>query len=118
MHIDLGTVGLTNPLIDFSIQGFAYPRYAHNNPYNVQVLSEEVYNEAMHNMTKPGGCTDLIDRCRFGGIVSDPEEFGINATVNNYCVTALNYCFGVVQGAYGAHSNVSKFGWVNGATLM
>ncbi|RSL74098.1 hypothetical protein CEP53_000532 [Fusarium sp. AF-6] len=107
--LNLATLGLDEPGIDYRAMAMGYPTFGHNNTYGIQVLSEEVYEELTAQIVAPDeGCYALIDRCR--GLVAegDPERFGTNETVNEACVEATNMCFGVIQGAYGLLSdNVS-----------
>lgn len=106
--LNLATLGLDEPGIDYRAMIIGYPTFGHNNTYGIQILSEEVYEELMAQIVAPDeGCYALIDRCR--GLVSegDPERFGTNETVNEACVEATNMCFGVIQGAYGELSDVS-----------
>ncbi|EEU39939.1 uncharacterized protein NECHADRAFT_39178 [Fusarium vanettenii 77-13-4] len=108
--LNLATLGLDEPGIDYRAMAMGYPTFGHNNTYGIQVLSEEVYEELMAQIVAPNeGCYALIDRCR--GLVSegDPERFGMNETVNEACVEATNMCFGVIQGAYGELSDRSPF---------
>ncbi|KAL6354101.1 hypothetical protein LRP88_12435 [Fusarium phalaenopsidis] len=108
--LNLATLGLDEPGIDYRAMTMGYPTFGHNNTYGIQVLSEEVYEELVAKIVAPDeGCYALIDRCR--GLVSegDPERFGTNGTVNEACVEATNMCFGVIQGAYGVLSDRSPF---------
>ncbi|KAL2693514.1 hypothetical protein Neosp_000074 [[Neocosmospora] mangrovei] len=87
--LNLATLGLDEPGIDYRAMAMGYPTFGHNNTYGIQVLSEEVYEELMAQIVAPDeGCYALIDRCR--GLVSegDPERFGTNKTVNEACVEA------------------------------
>src|SRR5215471_16009833 len=108
VHLHLSTLGITNGCIDALVQGAAYPEIAYNNTYGIKAISEDVFLAAKNNFTKPGGCVDLINKCRDAGTIGDPDETGSNATVNGICVAAAGYCFGVVQGAYITFSNVKK----------
>ena len=76
---------------------------AYNNTYDLQVISEAAYNEALLNFTKPGGCRDLVEQCQALGRIHDPEEVAINATVNELCFEATAYCSQYVVGAYDAN---------------
>lgn len=100
--LKLGTAVITNGEIDFLYQTEYYPAFAHNNTYSFEAMSEEAYVEAMHNYTKPDGCRDLIQQCRALGELSDPDEVGLNETVNDLCSSATRYCYLYVLGAYAA----------------
>lgn len=105
----LGTLGITNGCIDSKIQVMAYPEFAYNNTYGIQVISKEVYEVAMKNITKEGGCYDLIDQCRALQTEKDPEQLGNDIEVNTACVAATELCFNDIQGAYTAASSRSAF---------
>ncbi|KAB5572158.1 Alpha/Beta hydrolase protein [Coniochaeta sp. 2T2.1] len=107
--LQLGAIGINNGCIDAVSQGPAYPEFAYNNTYGIQVISKEVYDEAKHNMTKPGGCLDTVDMCRALANAGDPQGLGTNQTVNQVCQAATLLCFIQVQGAYNANSNRSPF---------
>ena len=98
--LKLGTAVITNGEVDFLYQTETYPLMAHNNTYSFEAISQEQYVEAMDNYTKPGGCRDLIQQCRALGELSDPDEVGLNKTVNDLCASATGYCYLNVLGAY------------------
>ena len=100
--LKLGTAVITNGEIDFLHQAETYPLMAHNNTYSFEAITEDQYVEAMDNYIKPGGCRDLIQQCRELGELSDPDEMGLNETVNDLCATATRYCYLNVLGAYDA----------------
>lgn len=87
----------------------SFPEYAYNNTYGFQGVSEEIYEELMMNMTKSGGCNDLIKQCRDLAAVGDPLELGNNATVNDACAASTAYCMTYVQGAFQAVSGRNAF---------
>jgi hypothetical protein len=65
---------------------------AYNNTYSLEVIPKAVYEEALNNYTKPGGCQDLILQCRELGDTYDPDQVAINGTVNAACDEAFAYC--------------------------
>lgn len=108
-YLHLDTLGITNGCIDSKIEAPFYPEYAFNNTYRLQAIPEDVYLEARNNLTKEGGCYDMIDQCRELAAVYDSENIGTNDTVNEVCATATQYCFAYVQGAYTEVSDVRAF---------
>jgi len=108
LHLD--TLGITNGCIDAKIEGQLYPKMAFNNTYGLQAITEEVYNAALANLTKPGGCNDLVDQCREVA-TTDSENTGANETINKACALAAQFCWEAVQGAYTATSGVSADDW-------
>jgi len=105
IHID--TLGITNGCIDAKIEGRFYPEMAFNNTYGLQAITEDLYQESLNNLTKPGGCNDLIDACRSLDTF-DPQQIGTNETINGACALAATFCFANVQGAYVATSGVGN----------
>ena len=106
-NVTLDTLGITNGCIDQLYQSYYYPQFAYNSTYGFQAVPEVLYQESVHNFTKPDGCRDLILQCRELAAHSDPESVGDNATVNEACVLATDYCAFYVSGAYDAVANVS-----------
>jgi carboxypeptidase C (cathepsin A) len=91
-NLKIDTVGITNGCVDFESSVAGYPEFAYNNTYGVRFGSEALYDEVMHNITKPGGCSDLLKQCRALGEQGDPSNSGSNATVNKVCMEAFSYC--------------------------
>lgn len=84
-----------------------YPKLANNNSYGLKTIPDDVYAEAINNVTKPGGCYDLVEACREAQVLGDPGDLGTNSTVNEICVAATSFCWLYVQGAYVDYANVS-----------
>ena len=105
--INVDTLGITNGCLDMAYEAPAYLQMANNNTYGVKTIPEDVFEEASHNVTKPGGCLDLITQCREAQLVGDPNDLGTNETVNAFCAGATSFCGDYVQGAYVTHSGVS-----------
>ncbi|KAK6438255.1 hypothetical protein LTR95_005548 [Oleoguttula sp. CCFEE 5521] len=95
LHLDSAVI--TNVCIDLLYQTEWYPQMAYNNTYNVSFITEQEYTESLFNWTKPGGGRDLILGCRALGAAYDPNEFAINAIVNEVCIEALGYGFAVLS---------------------
>ncbi|KAL4865756.1 hypothetical protein BDV12DRAFT_145668 [Aspergillus spectabilis] len=98
--IYVDTLGIHNGCSDVLVQGPSYPEFAYNNTFNVQVIDEQQYQDAMHNFTKPGGCYDLAKQCRALEDEFDPENNGNNLHVNTACLAADSYCYENVLGVY------------------
>ncbi|KIX03055.1 uncharacterized protein Z518_06605 [Rhinocladiella mackenziei CBS 650.93] len=97
-NLTVDAIGITNGCMDFeyAIQGF--PDFAYNNTYSAPFYGNQTYQEITHNITKPGGCLDLMKNCRAEGLTGDPEFKGNNDTVNEICEDAFLYCFQYVIG--------------------
>lgn len=89
-------IGVTNGCVDFYYQVEGFPRYAVNNTYGVKFYNDTFYQEIQNNVTKPGGCLDLIDQCRQAGLAGDPDYTGNNATVNQICIGATLFCAAII----------------------
>lgn len=85
-----------------------FPEFAVNNTYGIKVYDDDIYAQAIQNITAPDvGCYALADTCRALAKAKDPKGFGNDDEVNEACVMATAICFGLIQGAYTTYSNVS-----------
>ncbi|KAE8420383.1 Alpha/Beta hydrolase protein [Aspergillus pseudocaelatus] len=98
--INIDTLSIHNGCSDIITQGAFYPEYAYNNTYGIQAITETQYEEAKHNLTKPGGCMDMAVKCQALAQKLDPHNFGNNAEVNAVCSAADEYCYENVLGVY------------------
>ncbi|EAW12632.1 putative carboxypeptidase S1 [Aspergillus clavatus NRRL 1] len=99
-QIHLDTLGIINGCVDLLTQAPFYPAMAYNNTYGIEAINQTVYERAMRAWSKPGGCRDLIVRCRELAAEGDPAMHGGNETVNAACRVANNYCNNQVEGPY------------------
>jgi hypothetical protein len=90
-------MGITNGCVDAETGTIGWPQFAYNNTYGVHFATEAQYKAAMHNLTMPDGCLDLVQQCREIGEAGDPEFSGKNATVNKVCMEAWGSCFDIVD---------------------
>ncbi|KAI2463189.1 serine carboxypeptidase [Annulohypoxylon bovei var. microspora] len=98
--LNLDTLILINSCIDRQVQWPAYPHIAYNNTYGLETVNETIYLQMVDALEKPGGCRDQINDCRALALVYDPENIGINATVNEVCSDAETFCSNEVRGPY------------------
>lgn len=99
--LDVDTIGWTNGCADVLYQAEWYPDMAYNNTYGLELISKETFDEVKTAYLQPDGCRDMILECRHIGDTYDPEQTGLNSTVNTVCLNALIYCaMDVVQGPY------------------
>lgn len=63
-YLHLDTLGIVNGLIDLVIQGEAYIQFPYNNTYGIQIFNQSLYEELMHNWTRPNGCKEQISACQ------------------------------------------------------
>ncbi|KYG44274.1 hypothetical protein M433DRAFT_167131 [Acidomyces richmondensis BFW] len=110
--LEIDTIGYTNGCTDLLYQMDAYPDmagYVFRDTYGLEILPENVYKEAKNNFTKVGGCRDQIIKCRELGALSDPEQLGINETVNKICLEATLYCAEYVIGTFDMFTDRDDF---------
>ncbi|CAI7578512.1 unnamed protein product [Penicillium bialowiezense] len=99
-YIHLDTLGIINGCIDLLVQEPTYPVMAYNNTYGIETINKTVFDNAMHDWSRPGGCKDLITNCRALAAEGDPQMYGHNKTVNKACQKADQLCSNNVEGAY------------------
>lgn len=87
LHLD--TLGFTNGCFDMMYQLQAYTEFLYNNTYDYQLISKKVFDQTQHELTKKGGCLDLIEECRALGDIYDPDDHNINSTVVKLCGEAF-----------------------------
>ncbi|KAM4058861.1 serine carboxypeptidase [Hirsutella rhossiliensis] len=63
-YLHLDTLGIINGFLDAVIQEEAYISFPFNNTYGTQVYNQSVYEELMHNFTRPGGCKEQLLKCQ------------------------------------------------------
>ncbi|GJD03994.1 serine carboxypeptidase [Colletotrichum higginsianum] len=80
--LNLDTLLIVNGCIDRQVQWLSYPEMAFNNTYGIETVNE------------------TIDACREVAAVYDPENVGINATVNRICEAAESYCTRYIRDPY------------------
>lgn len=98
--IHLDTLFFVSACIDRQVQWPSYPEMAFNNTYGIQTVNESVYNGMKEAYSRPGGCRDQIDDCRVVASAYDPDNIGLNATVNQICADAESYCSNNIRGPY------------------
>ncbi|OTA54958.1 serine carboxypeptidase [Hypoxylon sp. EC38] len=98
--LNLDTLILINSCIDRQIQWPAYPHIAYNNTYGLETVNQTIYQEMVDALERPGGCRDQINDCRALSVVYDPDNTGVNDTVNKVCSDAETFCSSYVRGPY------------------
>ncbi|KXH43587.1 serine carboxypeptidase [Colletotrichum nymphaeae SA-01] len=98
--LNLDTLLIVNGCIDRQVQWPSYPEMAFNNTYGIQTVNETVYQGMIDAYYAEGGCRDRIDACRGISAVYDPDNIGINTTVNSVCQDAETYCTENVRDPY------------------
>ncbi|KAI7089367.1 Carboxypeptidase S1 [Hortaea werneckii] len=98
--INLDTLMIINGCIDRPTQWPGYPMMAYNNTYGIQSVNETIHEQMLDALYREGGCLDQIEDCRAISVIYDPENIGINDTVNEVCQEAENFCSTEVRGPY------------------
>ncbi|KAH7082743.1 Alpha/Beta hydrolase protein [Paraphoma chrysanthemicola] len=95
IHID--TVGFINPCIDIDTQMIYYPKYARNNTYGIEAISQEDYDAAI---AADPQCRNLTATCRSLAAAKDPNGVGNQPDVNRACKGAFDFCFTNMHDAF------------------
>ena len=90
--IHLTSLGIVNGCVDDLVQGPYYASMLVNNSYGIQALPPLQATLMNNSFYQPGGCRDLINRCRAAAAAGDPESRGTVASVNLACRSATNVC--------------------------
>ncbi|KAM5463183.1 hypothetical protein MauCBS54593_007593 [Microsporum audouinii] len=98
LHLD--TLMIVNGCIDRLVQWPAYPQMAYNNTYSIEAVNASIHEGMLDALYREGGCRDKINHCRTISAVSDPENIGINAMVNDVCKDAETFCSTEVRDPY------------------
>ncbi|KAI0406966.1 carboxypeptidase S1 [Xylaria palmicola] len=103
--LNLDTLILINSCIDRQVMYPYYPHMAYNNTYGIQAVNESIYLSMIDAWEREGGCRDQVAQCIEAAEASDPDNIGINATVNKICSDAETFCSTEVRGPYLEYSN-------------
>jgi carboxypeptidase C (cathepsin A) len=88
LHID--TVGFVNPCIDINTQMIYYPKFANNNTYGIDAITQAQYDSAIAAWPT---CLNMTAACRSLAADKDPNGVGNQPDVNKACKSAFDYCF-------------------------
>ncbi|KAI1165808.1 carboxypeptidase S1 [Nemania serpens] len=103
--LNLDTLILINSCIDRQVMYPYYPQMAYNNTYGIQAVNESIYLGMIDAWERDGGCRDQIAECIEVAEAYDPDNIGVNATVNRICAAAESFCSNEVRGPYLEYSN-------------
>lgn len=65
LEISLASLGIVNGLIDVKTQTSYYPKFAANNSYGIQGITQLSMYNTMTAFGEPGGCADLVGTLNF-----------------------------------------------------
>ncbi|KAF7194192.1 Carboxypeptidase S1-like B [Pseudocercospora fuligena] len=110
--LDLDTLFIINGCIDRLVMYPSFPHIAYNNTYGIEAVNKTVYDSMIDALYREGGCNDQIYHCQNLSSEYDPENLGINASVNSACQNAEEFCAKRVRGLYQDYSgrNYYDFG--------
>ncbi|KAF1991946.1 alpha/beta-hydrolase [Aulographum hederae CBS 113979] len=103
LDIELDSLGIVNGMVDVLVQTPYFPKFTYNNTHSIQVSSLEDSLNLLYDFTTPGGCGDLIRRCRQLANVYDPDDEGDVDSVNQICSIA----------AFCGRNIMASFSWVS-----
>lgn len=98
--LTIDTLGLINAYVDPFTHAASYPAFVNNNTYGIQTVPPEVQASMQQNLTKAGGCLDLITACNTMTNSSDSHDAATNLTCDQMCSQAFQLCEATVQLAY------------------
>lgn len=98
--IKLDTLMFVNSCIDRLVQWPSYVQIVRNNTYGLELVNATIQEEMRDALYGEGGCNDQIYACRNASIAFDPENTGINSTVNDICRKAETFCSENVRDPY------------------
>ncbi|KAH0544617.1 hypothetical protein FGG08_001267 [Glutinoglossum americanum] len=98
LHLD--TLGIVSGCIDTLTQELSYPHIAFNNTYGIEAINASVYQQAVDDFNKPGGCKEQIIKCRTLAAKYDKDDIGNVPEVNTVCQDADNFCFSHLEEPY------------------
>jgi carboxypeptidase C (cathepsin A) len=102
--LNLDTLLIVNGCIDRLVQWPSYPQIVRNNTYGIEAVNETTQAGMFDALYRSGGCQDQIWACHNASIIYDPENIGINATVNELCQEAESFCNTEVRTPYNLYS--------------
>lgn len=102
LEIRLASLGIMQGCVDDLIQGPFYPIFAYNNTYGIQAISLVDQQTAANSFLSADGCQQQIEACRTAANLSDPQNDGDVATVDDICESAQLNCNNNVIGPYQA----------------
>lgn len=98
--LELDTLMFVNSCIDRLVQWPSYVQIVRNNTYGLELVNATVQEQMRDALYGEGGCNDQIYACRNASLAFDPENTGINSTVNDICRKAETFCSENVRDPY------------------
>lgn len=92
LSVTINTLGIMNGWIDLLVQTPFYPRFAYNNSYGIQAISQVQEINALTSYSQASGCQQQTLACRAQEDILDPAGDGSNSYINNACARAQAIC--------------------------
>lgn len=100
IEVSLVSLGIINGWIDLLVQTPFHPKYAYENTYGIEAISQLEELNALSAYNGADGCQQRTLTCRAQEAALDPSNQGNVDSVNNACSGAQLYCQTYVVGAY------------------
>jgi hypothetical protein len=92
VEIHLKSLGIVNGCIDALTMTPAYMNFAANNSYGISAITTDARDFGLESFEAPGGCKDLVLKCRNLVKQLDPNNCGDVEVVNLACSRANEEC--------------------------
>lgn len=100
IDVSLKSLGIINGWIDLFTQAPYHPRFAYENTYAIETISQLQELNALSAYGSADGCQQKTSNCRAQEAVLDPSGYGNVDIVNGACSEAQFYCQNYVIGPY------------------
>ncbi|KIX04314.1 uncharacterized protein Z518_05181 [Rhinocladiella mackenziei CBS 650.93] len=100
IEVSLKSLGIINGWIDLLTQTPYHPKFAYENTYGIQAISQLQELNALSAYNSADGCQQRTANCRVQEAALDPFGSGNVDAVNAACAEAQLYCQLYVVGAY------------------
>lgn len=100
IEVSLLSLGIINGWIDVLTQTPYHPKFAYENTYGIEAISQLQQLNALSAYRNADGCQQLTGTCRAQEAALDPFGNGNVDAVNDACSRAQSYCQTYVVGPY------------------
>lgn len=100
VEVSLVSLGIINGWIDLLVQTPYHPKFAYENTYSIEAISQLEELNALSAYGNTDGCQQQTSTCRAQEAALDPQGYGNVDVVNQACSEAQTYCQTNVIGPY------------------
>ncbi|OCT45038.1 Carboxypeptidase S1 A [Cladophialophora carrionii] len=100
IDVTLRSLGIINGWVDLFTQIPLHPKFAYENSYDIEAISQLQELNALSAYKNANGCQQQTSDCRALEANLDPLGLGNDTTVNQVCSQAQSYCQSYVVGPY------------------